>query len=83
MKNNYVICINNKGYEASLESGKLYKYVEDRIASSNNFIRIFDESGEDYLYPKNYFISIKTSKTNPKAFEIEKNVLNKLFRKIA
>jgi hypothetical protein len=52
MKTSFVICINNKGYKASLETGKFYKTLEDRKATSNNLIRIVDESGEDYLYPK-------------------------------
>jgi hypothetical protein len=83
MENPYVICINNEDYKASLEFGKIYKIIKDNKAETNNFIRIIDESGEDYLYPKNYFISLKQSKTNSKAFEIEKNVLNKHFKKIA
>jgi hypothetical protein len=83
MKISYEICINNEDYKASLEFGKIYKIIKDIKAEAKNFIRIVDESGEDYLYPKNYFISLKQSKTNSKAFEIEKNVLNKHFRKIA
>jgi hypothetical protein len=83
MENPYVICINNEEYKSSLEFGKIYKIIKDIKAEANNFIRIIDESGEDYLYPKNYFISLKQSKTNSKTFEIEKNVLNKHFRKIA
>jgi|WetSurMetagenome_2_1015567.scaffolds.fasta_scaffold04034_3 hypothetical protein len=83
MENSYVICINNKDYKSSLEFGKIYKIIKDIVAESKNFIRVIDESGEDYLYPKNYFISLKHSKTNLKAFEIEKYALNKYFKKTA
>jgi len=47
----FVICINNQGYEVSLETRKLYKVVVDRDAEKHHQIRVIDESGEDYLYP--------------------------------
>lgn len=63
MKKHFVICINNKGYEASLEKGKVYRVIEDENASRHDLIRIVDESGEDYLFPADLFVPI----TLPKA----------------
>ncbi len=55
----FVLCLRNTGYEVSLEPRKLYQVLPDREASSHGQIRVVDESGEDYLYPKNLFLSIK------------------------
>ena len=55
----FVVCIINEGYEASLELKKIYEVLEDSVAASHNQIRIIDESGEDYLYPPNFFVRIE------------------------
>ena len=55
----YVICIKNSDYEASLEKGKVYRVVRDDEAAQKYLSRIVDESGEDYLYPEDYFMPIK------------------------
>ncbi len=57
--NTYVICINNEGYEASLEIRKLYQVVADEVGSRHGQTRVIDESGEDYLYPAEYFLPIE------------------------
>jgi hypothetical protein len=44
----FAVCIKNKGYEASLEIGKLYRVVPDQEAEGHGYVRIVDESGEDY-----------------------------------
>jgi hypothetical protein len=67
MQSNFVICINNEGYEASLEKGKVYQYVEDTIAEKRDFIRVVDESGEDYLFPKEFFVAIQLPREVEKA----------------
>ena len=67
MQPNFVICINNEGYEASLEKGKVYQYVEDDIAEERDFIRVVDESGEDYLFPKEFFVRIQLPREVEKA----------------
>jgi hypothetical protein len=54
-----VICTENRGYEASLEPRKLYEVLPDRDAEKHGQLRIVDESGEDYLYPKSYFVTVK------------------------
>ncbi len=46
----FAVCIDNGGYEASLEVGKLYRVVPDEKAESHGYIRVVDESGEDYGY---------------------------------
>ena len=46
----FAVCINNKGYEASLEVGKLYRIIPDEKAESHGYLRVVDESGEDYGY---------------------------------
>jgi hypothetical protein len=56
---NFVVCINNADYPASLELHKIYRVLPDEEAAADNDIRIIDESGEDYLYPASYFAPIK------------------------
>ena len=55
----FVVCISNEGFEASLELKKIYEVVADSVASSHDQVRIIDESGEDYVYPSNFFVSIE------------------------
>ena len=54
----YVLCVRNRGYAASLERRKVYRRLNDGRAARHGLIRVVDESGEDYLYPKSYFVSI-------------------------
>jgi hypothetical protein len=51
-----VICLDNSGYEASLERRKIYVAIPDLQAERLGHIRIIDESGEDYLYPQKLFV---------------------------
>ena len=53
-----VVCVNNKGYLASLEKRKIYFALRDADAERHDLLRIVDESGDDYLYPKSFFRSI-------------------------
>src|SRR5689334_7902348 len=53
-----VICIDNKGYAVSLEKRKIYIALRDAAAEKHGLLRVVDESGEDYLYPKKSFRSI-------------------------
>jgi hypothetical protein len=59
MKNKFLLCVDNKEYEASLELRKLYENIPDKEAESHGQVRIIDESGEDYLYPSSYFAPIR------------------------
>jgi hypothetical protein len=59
MANPFLICVNNDGYEVSLERRKLYEKVRDRKAESHGMVRIIDESGDAYLYPEDCFLAVK------------------------
>ena len=61
IKNNipkFAICINNSEYPASLELHKIYLMWPDEDADKDGDVRITDESGEDYLYPAEWFVTI-------------------------
>ncbi len=51
----FALCLDNEGYPASLEVGKLYRVVPDEEATAHGYIRIIDESGEDYAFTANRF----------------------------
>jgi hypothetical protein len=53
------ICIDNTDYRASLIPGKLYEVLPDEDAAKDDFIRVIDESGEDYLYHQSLFILVE------------------------
>ena len=58
----FAVCIKNRGYEASLEVGKLYRVIPDPEAQGHGYLRIVDESGEDYGYAADRFFSIEVPK---------------------
>lgn len=58
----FAVCIRNDDYPASLEKRKIYEIIPDTEAEKHHQVRVIDESGEDYLYPKDYFVPIKLSK---------------------
>ncbi|CAN5456928.1 MAG: hypothetical protein M3449_07310 [Acidobacteriota bacterium] len=55
MNTEFAVCINNRGFEASLEVGKLYEVVADSDAENDGMIRVIDEDGEDYLFEAKIF----------------------------
>ncbi len=55
----YVLCIDDGGYPESLEVRKVYAVLSDDRAAANSYIRVVDETGEDYLYPAKYFVPIQ------------------------
>ncbi len=59
MKPRFVVCIRNTNYRASLEVGKIYQVLPDSKGAQHRWIRVIDESGEDYLYPEKYFVPIE------------------------
>jgi hypothetical protein len=63
----FVVCINNEGYEASLEKRKIYVVKVDADAAKHGLVRVVDESEEDYLYPSALFQPISLSATERKA----------------
>lgn len=56
----WILCIDNTGYQASLESRKLYQRITDPKADILGMVRVVDESGDSYLYNKQMFASIPT-----------------------
>jgi uncharacterized protein YnzC (UPF0291/DUF896 family) len=50
--------VKNEDYAASLGLRKLYQVVFDESAAKLHQIRVIDESGEDYLYPEEYFVAM-------------------------
>jgi len=59
MKHQFVVCLNNDGFAASLECRKIYETVDDPVAREHGHVRVVDESGEDYLYPSELFVAIE------------------------
>jgi hypothetical protein len=53
-----LICVENKGYSMSLEKRKIYMSVPDPAAAKHDLVRVIDESGENYLCPKRFFLPI-------------------------
>ncbi len=62
-----VVCVNNEGYRGSLERRKIYVALRDAVAEKHGLLRIVDESGEDYLYPKTFFRTIALPQSVKKA----------------
>ena len=55
MTKKFALCLKNKGNEASLVLGKVYRVVPDAQAAKDDLVRIIDESGDDYLFHKTQF----------------------------
>jgi len=54
----FVVCLNNQNYEVSLEVGKLYRVIPDEQAAAHGYIRVVDESGEDYAFTTDRFLPL-------------------------
>jgi hypothetical protein len=63
----FAVCVNNKGYPASLELRKLYQVIPDEQAAKLRQIRVVDESGENYLYPEQYFAPVQLPQDTERA----------------
>ena len=63
----FVVCINNTNYPASLELHKIYRVLPDEDAAGDGDIRVIDESGKDYLFPSSHFVSIQVPQTVAKS----------------
>jgi len=59
----FAVCVDNRGYPASLELHKIYRVLPDEDAAAEGDIRVIDESGEDYLYSANRFVEIEPPQT--------------------
>jgi hypothetical protein len=54
----FAVCVDNDGYEASLECNKIYVVLPDKDAAKDGDLRVVDESGEDYLFSADRFVAI-------------------------
>lgn len=63
-----MVCIENRGNPASLEVRKIYRMIDDGNAQSRGIVRVIDESGEDYLYPQDYFVPIEVPREVARTF---------------
>ena len=68
--NRFVVCVDNRKYPASLERRKIYRVVHDEEAARHGYLRVVDESGEDYLYASRYFVPISLPKSVEKALRL-------------
>ena len=55
----FALCVDNTDYEVSLIPGKVYRLIPDAKAAKDDFVRIVDESGEDYLFHKSHFMFVE------------------------
>jgi hypothetical protein len=63
----FAVCIRNDDYEASLDIRKIYQVMPDREAASHHLLRVIDESGDDYLYPDEFFMLVELPEAVRKA----------------
>jgi hypothetical protein len=54
----FAVCVDNTDYTAALEVRKIYQVLPDAAAAARSYLRIIDESGEDYLYPRRMFLPV-------------------------
>lgn len=59
----FVVCLANRGYAASLVVRRLYPVLPDAVGDKHDMIRIVDESGDDYLYPRKMFAAVALTRT--------------------
>ena len=72
MKNHkFALCIENKDCE-DLEKRKIYQTLPDDEAEKEGYLRVVDESGEDYLYPQSYFVLIPLPREAQEALQVAK-----------
>ncbi|MBI1892497.1 MAG: hypothetical protein HYS14_00055 [Candidatus Rokubacteria bacterium] len=66
----YVVCVKNAGYKASLVVRRIYPVIPDPDARKRGLLRVLDESGEDYLFPEGLFAAIELPKAVGKMFSL-------------
>jgi hypothetical protein len=68
VREEFVLCFENESNPESLEILKVYRALPDAEAQRHKMIRVVDEEGEDYLYPKDYFVKVELSPAARKRF---------------
>jgi len=64
----FAVCINNSAHPDDLKARTIYQVLADESAARSNYIRVVDETGEDYLYPVELFVIINVPAEAQKAF---------------
>ena len=67
----HVLCVSNQGYRASLIVRRVYATIPDDDAERHGLLRVVDESGEDYLFPKSLFVAIELPRAATRALRDE------------
>jgi len=67
----YAICVENRGAE-DLELRKVYRVLHDSDAAASGYVRVIDESGEDYLYPADYFVALELPQKAKRAWTMSR-----------
>jgi hypothetical protein len=70
LETQFVVCVKNVGYPASLELRKIYRVIPDAHAAEHFLIRVVDESGEDYVYPADFFVPIELPQAVEEVFAL-------------
>lgn len=65
----FVVCLTNRGFEASLVTRRIYRTLADAAAAERGLLRVIDESAEDYLYPSALFVAIDVPREVVATFE--------------
>jgi hypothetical protein len=66
----YLLCVRNDEYPVSLEVRKVYRELPDEAAAARHFVRVVDESGEDYLFPETCFVAIELPREAARVFAL-------------
>ena len=62
LKRRFVICVRNDDHPESLDIRRVYRLLQDAAAEKDGFLRVIDETGEDYLYPRDWFVPVDVPK---------------------
>lgn len=57
-KKPFALCVDNTDYKAPLITGKVYRIIPDARAAKDDFVRVVDETGEDYLFHRDHFVFV-------------------------
>jgi hypothetical protein len=61
----FVVCVDNEGYEFDLALQKRYRVIPDPDGEGVGLVRVVDETGEDYLYPRSFFAAAEPAQSAP------------------
>jgi hypothetical protein len=64
----YLLCVSNRGYRASLMVRRVYRRLRDPMGDQAGLVRVVDETGEDYLFPKRLFVEVDLPREATRAF---------------